>query len=227
MANGLCVIVNAIVVSPIAAWWSERQASFGEWYRHRLQEQAVRDAWKKIEHLESQRLGHGDGPFEDALQEAYMQEAFLSFEKTRRLTRLARSLGVAHGLPSSLDAKFYRQFDPEDDRSGSYFTSEGFSLAQDLVYEGQKRKRERVTLYAALFFGVAGVITSLITAVGSLVPPAVSSVEVLVKEPLGLSSLPPAIWRDPATFDPIEHFFLFPTTDPPKLKWTGEVRPLR
>lgn len=183
--------------------------------------------WNEVAKLERQGLTQNDGPLQDAVNDAFMAQDFAQVIETEKLL-LRAAMCEAEDIPPKRVGEFYSRMAWDDDPDEPfYLTDSGMLKVRGAIAQAGKRKRERLTFWAVILFGLVGSITGLISAITSLNNQGTSKIEVVLREPAQSRPLPPAIWRNPTTFDPVEYFFLFPTADATKQKWSGEIRALR
>lgn len=208
-------------------WWGKVCEAAQLSLIHKQRVVDVNRRWNEVAKLERQGLTQDDGPLLDAVNDAFMAQDFARVIETEKLLLRAAMCG-AEGIPPKRVGEFYSRMVWDDDPDEPfYLTDSGMLKVRGAIAEAGKRKRERIAFWAAIFFGLAGSITGLISAIASLNNQDTSKIEVVLREPAQSQPLPPAIWRNPTTFDPVEHFFLFPPAGAAKQKWAGEIRSLR
>ncbi len=183
--------------------------------------------WNEVAKLQRQGLTQDDGPLLDAVADAYMAQDLARVIETERLL-LKATICQANGIPPKRTGEFYSRMDWDDDQDQPfYLTDSGILKVRAAISEAERRKRERLSFWAAILFGLVGSTTGLVSAFVSRSNQDTSKIEVVLRDAVQSQPLSPAIWRNPATFDPIQHFFLFPSAGASKQEWTGEVRTLR
>jgi hypothetical protein len=179
--------------------------------------------------LERQGRDVDDPDWQGAVSMAIEAQDWLEVLETERLHERARKLDV--DLPPLALGELYGQYfhvDPEDvPNPPLYLKAEGKRLVRRAIREGEKLRRDRYTFRAALCFGLLGSLGSVLAAVAALNSTNASKIEVVIKELQPSPSVSPAVGRQPAAFDPVEHFFLFPPAGTAKKEWAGEIRSLR
>lgn len=118
----------------------------------------------------------------------------------------------------------FLNFDPD-----YFLTDHGKRLIRREIHKAKSAHWQQIGARWSIAIGLVAAIVGAVSAAAAVYAVTRDDgkpVEITLKD-RGDLSLPPAIWRNPATFDPLEHFFLFSTTNAPDLKWKGEIRSFR
>lgn len=188
------------------------------------QEQIVDECRKALDKFRRHDAGGSEEDFQAASADYHMEHDWLLVMQTEKLLAKGRRLDA--DLPKKVEGPYFSRiwsWIEDDPNPPLYLTEDGFVMVRQAVREAARIRREKLALLIALVASIS----ALVPALRSVFADDSKAIEVILQQPRSLSTLPPAIWRDPAAFDPIEHFFLFPPTDTSKLKWTGEIGPLR
>ncbi len=207
-----------------------KPGGFKKWLFERFQssearqERVVDECLRALDECRRHGEGGSEEEFFDLSASYHVEREWLLLMRSEKLLAKGRRLDA--DLPKKVEGhifcrvNFWMEGDPNPPL---YLSEDGFVLVRQAVREAERIRREKIALLIALVASLS----ALVPALHSVFADSSKPVQVILQQPHSLSTLPPAIWRDPATFDPIDHFFLFPAPDTPKLKWTGEVRPLR
>ena len=190
------------------------------------QRQRVAKRWEKVRLLEKAPNYREDPNWQDAVTDALFEKDWLDVHLTDQLHYEAQRLDV--DLPKCAVGEHYKEFMHFDSEQYPdpplFLTDVGFKLVKDRIRAEKDRRYARFVSTASIVSGLGGLLVAVLALGGSgnSAPP--NNIEVVLRQVEPSTTLPPAIWRNPATFDPVEHFFLFPAASSPEQKWTGEVR---
>ncbi|CAB3886650.1 hypothetical protein LMG1864_03565 [Achromobacter ruhlandii] len=112
--------------------------------------------WNEVAKLERQGLMQDDRPLQDAVNDAFMAQNSAQAIETEKLL-LRAAMCEAEDIPPKRVGEFYSRMawdgDPDEP---FYLTDSGMLKVRGAIAEAGKRKRERLTFWAVILFGLAG-----------------------------------------------------------------------